>query len=916
MMHKPAPPIIGKKNRPLRQQKPGRTVVVCSIDPAEVGNDEQIFEHNKLLQQSILECLDRETVRFAEELREHQDEIQEIRASKEDMALFLSHSITENKRLNEQLSNARTSLEDLSNQSKTTAAAKIAAEMAVKKLAMREKQLTSRVEVLDEELEKSKEMVRGMQLATAAFHSDIKVRTLTQQRLEQDNVILEDKLRDESAKYESLKTIVQEKSITEDALSEERHSTAQLNTHLDIMLKGAESDLSECRQNLVKVETSRNILRDQNVEYEHKLLKNNSEQKKLRINIEDGRHIHAKVLLELEEAKHALQHLEAQSVVRNTAMCEMEAELSTEKQKRQHAEQVLHKRGITDDGSSQETRDMESQVSLLKEHIHSHETTIKELRATLMQAKHAYDGRVTEENMNESSYDASIEKLKNEYDDIVAKGKKKEVMLSNDLARVSMEKRSSEAMLMEISSQHHALAAKHVELQAVYSMTDEAALRAEYNADRSKRKENQLMEKLRGTIQDQANESRLSHGLVVDSLKTQLQETEVQLKTMTRQWKEVQTECVRWKRKCEYVSIKKEHLEHSDAISTQGKRRVQVENNKLTSTLTKARIKSDVTSVKLRRTREVLSSTTVQKETMKHQLEDVRHVLEGREQEYKKSINVLRGTIHILQKQLRDKKRTNRDILIQEQHTEVRQQLTKERLEVCQIELQTTKADLFELKAKHARMMKGGSSNGAASKARQAVEATKSLEAMLLKRRMQRMQASATANSSSGRRGRTATGKGTKATTEDDNMALGGVSRNKLELQKALRMAAERLHEIVVLKNALEKAENQRRHYESQYMRYKDEKARLKEQKYEQLAMANRALRAESMASWMEKQLLAAVSDFKKIDYTYHPEIDISPSLEKVLKEDNWLTSGDEIARGMSEKELAALARGRETPML
>ena len=50
MMHKPAPPIIGKKNRPLRQQKPGRTVVVCSIDPAEVGNDEQIFEHNKLLQ--------------------------------------------------------------------------------------------------------------------------------------------------------------------------------------------------------------------------------------------------------------------------------------------------------------------------------------------------------------------------------------------------------------------------------------------------------------------------------------------------------------------------------------------------------------------------------------------------------------------------------------------------------------------------------------------------------------------------------------------------------------------------------------------------------------------------------------------------------------------------------------------------
>lgn len=61
-------------------------------------------------------------------------------------------------------------------------------------------------------------------------------------------------------------------------------------------------------------------------------------------------------------------------------------------------------------------------------------------------------------------------------------------------------------------------------------------------------------------------------------------------------------------------------------------------------------------------------------------------------------------------------------------------------------------------------------------------------------------------------------------------------------------MAAERLHEIVVLKNALEKAEHQRRHYESKYKQVHHERARQEQQKVEQLAMANRALRAESMA--------------------------------------------------------------------
>ena len=72
--------------------------------------------------------------------------------------------------------------------------------------------------------------------------------------------------------------------------------------------------------------------------------------------------------------------------------------------------------------------------------------------------------------------------------------------------------------------------------------------------------------------------------------------------------------------------------------------------------------------------------------------------------------------------------------------------------------------------------------------------------------------------------------------------------------------------------------------------------------------MANRALRAESMAGWMEQQLLA-MDNRAKIDYSYHPEIVISDALNKVLTEQNWLIHGDEIAANLNEQDLAALAQ-------
>jgi len=315
---------------------------------------------------------------------------------------------------------------------------------------------------------------------------------------------------------------------------------------------------------------------------------------------------------------------------------------------------------------------------------------------------------------------------------------------------------------------------------------------------------------------------------------------------------------------------------------------------------------------------------------------------------------MLKKTIILLQEQLREKKTFNKQAMAKEGHAQARAQLSREKYELCQVELQTTKSLLFELRAKYARVTRGEGDrcNGKGRQAKQIIEATKGLEAMMLKRRMQRQQQQGGGGGGRGGRGGRKKGsqKGTTTTTggsgsrigrpppissksiaeETDatssgsgsgggsgggEICLGGISRDSLRLNQALRSAAERLHEIVCLKNALDKSDHQRKHYESLYRRQKGGMVERENQKTNQLQMANRALRAESMAAWMEQQLLEQLSNGKKPDYTYHPEIDISPMLEGVLKENNWLMSGDYIASGYGEKSLAKLA-GRETPLL
>ena len=222
--------------------------------------DDNVFQHNIILQQSILEVLDRETERFAEELQEKDDQVNEIRATKQEMALFLSHQMTENKRLNGQLSQARTNLEQLTNESKTIT-------MTNKKLSMERLKSIKTLKInqiemtqMKEDMEQQKELVKGMQLATAAFHSDIKVRTLVQQRLENDNEMLTITIDDLNNTNNLMNKKLEDNAINNHELNKEQSSAMKLNEHFKALLTQSEHQVQELqlqntslkKENLVK----------------------------------------------------------------------------------------------------------------------------------------------------------------------------------------------------------------------------------------------------------------------------------------------------------------------------------------------------------------------------------------------------------------------------------------------------------------------------------------------------------------------------------------------------------------------------------------------------------------------------------------------------------------------------------------
>ena len=179
------PPPVKRGRVTYDQLDPARNQVTpepAAPDPSSTDNDAALFSHNLIFQKAILETLDRETARFEEELRDKADELSEVRASKEDMAVFLAHQLKENKRLASQLRAARAALEAANNNAKSLKSDTEALKRNEKALAAQNDDLSSKVSTLAADLEKSKDVVRGTQLATAAFHADIKVRTLTQAR--------------------------------------------------------------------------------------------------------------------------------------------------------------------------------------------------------------------------------------------------------------------------------------------------------------------------------------------------------------------------------------------------------------------------------------------------------------------------------------------------------------------------------------------------------------------------------------------------------------------------------------------------------------------------------------------------------------------------------------------------------------
>ena len=364
-MHRPIPPTI-LANRPPGPKKNGRVTIIApatsSDNPAYSSStspatgDDQIFDHNKLLQQSILECLDRETERFAEEILEKDLEIQEVHATKEDMAVYLSHTITENKRLNDQLQAARSSLENMQSNTKTLSEEKKISIKEIYSLNKKKELLENHAERLEKEVEENKEIVRGMQLATAAFHSDIKVRTLTQERLEQDNILLEDKLTNEIARHDSLKKEMQMNAIEKNNLNEESDSTGKLNQHLGIMLHSSEEEVRELRLRETSLELVNSKLREKERRFMEGVEIERERRGKLELSCEDLKKEKVKILKELERATHLKNQLDVQVSSKEGTNLRLVSELEEMTKRSHHLEHVLKKTGVDEDGNSKVSR--------------------------------------------------------------------------------------------------------------------------------------------------------------------------------------------------------------------------------------------------------------------------------------------------------------------------------------------------------------------------------------------------------------------------------------------------------------------------------------------------------------------------------------------------------------------------------
>ena len=157
----------------------------------------------------------------------------------------------------------------------------------------------------------------------------------------------------------------------------------------------------------------------------------------------------------------------------------------------------------------------------------------------------------------------------------------------------------------------------------------------------------------------------------------------------SRNWKTVQNECVTWKHKYQHLNHKKQQLQSSEQISLQGKRRVESSLQQMSKSLVQEQIKSDTTKVRLQQSKIQLSTQHMKNNRLNYKIKDANLLLKGREEEYVSTVQILKGTIHALQKELKSKKSINLTILREEENIKNHAICLKSKLKLITEELKS-----------------------------------------------------------------------------------------------------------------------------------------------------------------------------------------------------------------------------------
>ena len=916
-----------RRIQPLSSSSTPSPAVNETSNASDSDNDAALFSHNLIFQKAILETLDRETERFEDELREKADELNEIRASKEDMAIFLAHQLKENKRLQKQLTNAQSALESANNKSKTVSKNAEALESHTKQLEVKKRELETQVSKLSSDLEKSKNTVRGTQLATAAFHADIKVRALTQARLERDVEDKNHRLDEARQKIQGLERKVQDDDINHSNQLTENQKLKAMNTHLQNQVSDLERRLKNLTTDYATVEkelkSTKRRLVDSNLAYEKAESRRGADYTAIR----DAERICTQLELELNRTAERAEASDRECGTLRNRMAEIQMDLERERIRRNELEDQTIKSGILDGGRSAVLIKVEKDLDRCRKTITERDASITELHAALANEKHKNKELLASKREEMAAAEATLAQASRESEIERAKLEQVRFDLQNRIARMKVEEERLRGVLTEISTQHFLLCQNHIVLKKRVAATDGDIVRSEYAHAQTKRRENTLIDRLRRGLEADKSEETTKLNVELAAVKKEYAKVSKELDSMRAAWLAAQREVVAAKEKLLACNAVNGHMKSAAAVAMEAKRNISRDMDKLGTALSESRVKKDLVKLQLQQATKHAASLRQERATLQTKLEDITKLLQGKEAEYKAGVNVLKGTIGVLQRQLREKKQTQHEVLKREAHTRSRHKVLEEQLARAKEELAAVKSQFFELRAKVGKERRHG--GGSAAKA--AIGHIKGLEALMLRRRMERMKKNSGKSVDVGarrkdggdRKSKVKDPGGSGSNGNREGMALGGVPTATLKLNKALSVGAERLHEIVILKNKLEVSEKRAKDAQEK-CRVLQDQIQMNGGAVESIAIANRALRAEVMAASMEQQLIAALNSLKKLSinetdrtssvsnpfkpsYEYYPEIEVSQKLNAVLSETSWLASADDIANGLKEHDLESM---------